>query len=397
MKILMFLVLTVTLSILFIGCNKDESVKDLIYEGNFNFSNTAYQVFENASNDKTFTNDIDSSKYKFLSCVIGGLGIGQYNFNNLVSNRKSLSVSDTEYYKKKYAVMLAFCAKKATSKECMLFDSISWEEYPMKGLVLSKNSHGCYFGYLNLLLSMLRYTELRYPIKHRLVINAHYTKLNHLISAKLLKDLYNSKIGVTQTYPSQAFPTDAAAAIGSLGLYYKAYGRSYPDSFKVIMKDFEKYAIDKNTDLLNYYLDYNTGESDGTIRGSGAAVAMYFLSFADIEMSKRLYNGICSNLKTSVMTYTGIREFLPDGEEDPLLSNGADTGPIVKGIGTTSTGFTIAGSILFNDKKTYKELIRTAWKVGRPVIFQSKLKFNAGNMENAFMLAILTAREIPFN
>jgi hypothetical protein len=315
--------------------------------------------------------------------VMGGIGTGL----------RSLDLSQGE--KEKAIHIIRKCIDKAMKPECTFFDAIAWEEEPLPAID-SSNHHLAYFGYLNMLLSMHRYQERQtHKISNvgNMFYHHEYAELNNRITQKLIKAFVDSDCGLLQTYPSQAITTDNAAAIGSIGLYYKALGKKYTDTVLQIIQKFKKLAVDPQTGLLNYYIDYKTGEPDGTLRGSGTALAMYFLAFADTSLSKFLYQATVNHLKDTVYGTHGIREYLRDGD-DPLLAGDTDTGPIVYGIGMSATGFTIAGSIMFRDKMTYDDLTLTAWLFGLPVKKNGGTFIGGDATQNAMMLSILHAKKI---
>jgi hypothetical protein len=361
--------------------------RDNIFYNKQTYLDNANQLYEKSIQVYNGNFHVDSSKYEFLTHIMGGLGIGQSSLN-------------ADFHtKQKYLHIIQSCIKKAMSPEATFFDSISWDESPLAA-IHNNNHHASYLGYLNLLLSMNRYLELSAgigPNGEKLLINDEYTQLNHVITKKLMKDFVGSDCGLLQTYPSQAIPTNDAVAIGSIGLYYKAFGLDYTDSLLRIIDRFCKVAIDSETHLLNYYVDYKTGEADGTLRGAGTATGMYFISFASDSVSRILYNSILSNLKDTVYGVHGIRECLRIVSETEIGMD-TDTGPVVYGIGTVSTGYTIAGAKMFNDKTTYDDLTRTAWIFGMPRNTSNGILFTNGNaVQNAVMFAILTSRIIPAN
>lgn len=355
--------------------------RDMVYDETYEYHGIIRDVYENSQKTHTGNVQVDSSKYELLTNVFGGLGVGLQSVN-----------ADFET-KERASVILKSCIKKAMMPESVFYDSLAWDQSPLEAID-SANHHLAYFGYFNLLLSMNRYIESIGGTStdgRKITVNDEFTKLSDRITGKLMDAFIQSDCGMLQTYPSQAITTDNAAAIGSIALYYKALGKDYPEKFRKIIENFKKLGIDKKTGLLNYYIDYKTGENDGTLRGSGTAVAMYCMSFADTSITKTLYSGLIKHLKDAVYGVQGIREYLRDGE-DPPMQGDTDTGPIVYGIGMTSTGFTIAGTLLFKDRKTFDDLSKTAWTFGAPSK-TSGGKFTRGDItQNAIMLAILNAK-----
>jgi hypothetical protein len=127
-------------------------------------------------------------------------------------------------------------------------------------------------------------------------------------------------------------------------------------------------------------------------RGSGTAIASYFLGFADAQLSRRLFDAVREQGRTCVLGFCGIREYAPGfhGKGD------VDAGPMVGGVSVGATGFALGAARAHGDGDLYRELYRSAHLVGVPVGAGGGTRFATGGaLGNALLLAMLTANRIP--
>jgi hypothetical protein len=132
------------------------------------------------------------------------------------------------------------------------------------------------------------------------------------------------------------------------------------------------------------------GQATDAPRGSGTAIASYFLSFADPALSRTLHQGLVRHGHASFAGFGGIREHAPGFEGGGDI----DSGPVLLGIGVSATGFALASARVHGDRAMYVELLRTAWLFGVPASREhGGERFVAGGpLGNALLLAMLTAR-----
>lgn len=274
-----------------------------------------------------YTEDQMESRTQFLNYIMSGIGIAELAIKQNTS---------------KYNKDIEQCINGAMLPSSKFFDSIAWERDPILQL---DTVHVGYIGYLNMLLSL-------YGTINK---NSKYNSLNSKITQKLLTTLCHSETGCIETYIGQVYPTDNVIALASIATYYKAKGKSYPTTFVDTYKRFKKTSLDSKTGLMFYSVEQTEEELYTLIRGSASATGMYFMSFIDLEDSRRLYNSIIKELKTTVYFKTGIREYINTEGDDPMIDGDSNSGIIVYGVGSVATGFSIAGTKLFKDTKTFEE------------------------------------------
>jgi hypothetical protein len=126
-------------------------------------------------------------------------------------------------------------------------------------------------------------------------------------------------------------------------------------------------------------------------RGSGTAIASYFISFADPALSRRLFEALRNEGRTCAFGFCGIREYAAGfhGKGD------VDAGPMMMGVSVGATGFALGAARAHGDADLYRELYRSAHLAGIPVSSHGTTKFVAGGaLGNALLLAMLTANRV---
>ena len=247
--------------------------------------------------------------------------------------------------------------------------------YGQHGVVGMKPGQGhAYLGYVNLALGALRLVDPKTP----------HAKLHDRLSRELGTRLFESPTGMIETYPGETWPPDVAAVAGSVGLHARITGgdRGPLDAWAA---RFAGCAIHSSGYLVQR-LKSGTCEPLDAPRGSGTAVAAYFLSFSHPELSRRLHDAL---LERSLLGFGGIREYAPGFSGD----GDVNAGPIVLGVSVGASGFAIGAARANGDEELGRELYRTAYLFGLPADRGDERTFAAGGMlGNALLLAMLTAR-----
>jgi hypothetical protein len=124
-------------------------------------------------------------------------------------------------------------------------------------------------------------------------------------------------------------------------------------------------------------------------RGSGTAVAAYFLSFADRDLALRLHRALADSGERTLFGFGAIREYAVgfSGRGDN------NAGPILLGVSVGATGFALGSAAAQRDRELFRELYRTLDLFGVPVERDGQRTFAVGGvLGNALLLAMLTAR-----
>jgi len=255
----------------------------------------------------------------------------------------------------------------------------AWGE---NGLVAMAPGAGhAYLGYINLALGMLRAVDPTTP----------YAALNDRLTTALAQRLDRSPTGLIETYPGETWPPDVAAVAGSIGLHAAVTGVDRRALLERWAARFEACAVHRSGYLVQRVRTGTCKPVDAP-RGSGTAIASYFIGFADPRLSQRLYEAVRDEGRACVLGFCGIREYAPGfhGKGD------GDSGPMVMGMSVGATGFALGAARAHGDGDLYRELYRSTHLVGVPVGVDGNTRFAAGGaLGNALLLAMLTANRIP--
>jgi hypothetical protein len=141
-------------------------------------------------------------------------------------------------------------------------------------------------------------------------------------------------------------------------------------------------------------VDAKTGAPIDAARGSGTALAQYFLSFIDPALSRSLDDAVRASLDGTVLGFGAVREY-PAGTLHARRD--IDSGPVVFGFGVTATGFSISGARMHRDPARFARLYSTAYLFGAPFARGgAENHVTGGPIGDAILFAMLTAQpEIP--
>jgi hypothetical protein len=246
--------------------------------------------------------------------------------------------------------------------------------YGHNGLVHIGPGEGhAYLGYVNLGLGMLRVVE---PSNETAALHDRLT--NTLAAA-----LDAAPNGLIETYPGETWPPDVAAVAGSIGLHARATGQDARPLLERWAKRFEACAVDSNGWLVQRTRSGSCSPMDAP-RGSGTAIAAYFLSFATPALARELARALVDHGFTEIAGFGAIREYMPGVRGDGDLN----AGPIVFGLSVGATGFGLGATRAVHDAAKFDALYRSTSLFG----IETDHGFAAGGLlGNALLLAMLTA------
>lgn len=271
--------------------------------------------------------------------------------------------------------------EKLLSVEVRSFDARSWREDPLDSLD-GPNGHAAYLGYLNLVLSVHR----------RAVPASRFAALNDRITVALVRRIRNSPAGILETYPGEAYPVDNAAALASL-LLQAGKTEAQRACAASMLERYRTKWCDPRCGLIYQSVGVRDGQPIDRARASGSALAAYFLSFGEREVSRQLFDAVRTQLAGSIFGFGFVDEY-PAGSARGR--GDIDSGPLIFGMSPSGTGFSIAGSRVFGDRELFVSLTRTANLIGTPVSRGDRRLFvTGGPLGNAIMLAMLTAQPTP--
>lgn len=251
--------------------------------------------------------------------------------------------------------------------------------YPRHGVVAMGPREGhAYLGYVNLGLGMLRAVEPETPL----------AALHDRISDALAARLFASPTGLIETYPAETWPPDVAAVAGSVGLHARVTGRDREAQLAAWADRFAACSIHSSGYLVQRVRSGTCVPVDAP-RGSGTAVAAYFLSFAVRGLARRLHEGLVATGMRSLLGFGALAEYAPGFEG----SGDVNAGPILFGVSVGATGFGLGSARAHEAGETFTRLYRTLHLFGAPVDDSAGRWYATGGvLGNALLLAMLTAR-----
>ncbi len=258
------------------------------------------------------------------------------------------------------------------------FDAEAWQEDPLDSLD-GEGGHGAYLGYANLALSVRRFVEPE----------SRFSALNDRISVALERRLAAAPAHVIETYPGEIYPVDNAAAIASLALRARALGREPPPVVAQYLEQVATRFVDPRTGLLSQALRPDRTPADAP-RGSGTALAAYYLSFADEASSWALHRAVRDHLAGDVAGFGVVREYAPGSAHG---RGDIDSGPLVFGWSISAMGFGLSGCRVHGDRACFDQLYRAFHLFGAPTSPGAEFSFASGGpLGNAIVFAMLTAQ-----
>ncbi len=257
------------------------------------------------------------------------------------------------------------------SPSVQAFDARRWGGPPLD--FASDRHHASYRGYAGLVLGLHR--SLR-P-------DSRYAATHDALAAALARDVLASPTGFLLTYPGEVYPVDNAAVVGSLALHAAATGTDHSGPIDRLLGAIEG-ARAPDTGLLHQSVTYETGTPHDLPRGSGTALAAYFLGLGDLALGEALADSVHDELAGGWLGFGLVREYARgvDGRGD------IDSGPVIAGWGISATGFSLACARLRGDDVWLGRLGRTTSLFGGP---SERGWRTGGPLGNAILLAMLTA------
>lgn len=231
------------------------------------------------------------------------------------------------------------------SERSRAFDREAWGYDPLSDLGSSR-AHVGYLGYLALALAMTRFVdpETRHSALEQEVVD-------HLVAC-----FEASSTGVLATYPNEAYPIDNTSFVGALAVHDRVTGQDHGALIARLVGGLATRYRDPHSGLLYQSVDPDDGAPLDLPRGSGTGLAAYFLSFADADLSRLLYESMRAELLVQTLGFGTTREY-PSGHAG---FGDIDSGPVLFGQGVSATGFTLALARVHADRDTFEATYATA-------------------------------------
>jgi hypothetical protein len=275
-----------------------------------------------------------------------------------------------------HAPKIERCLAALTSEDAQAFDREKWGGVAPLDDLGSDRPHVAFLGYLALALALARAVD---P-------DNRFVELEERIIAHLVPLFEASSLGLLETYPDERFPIDNTSFFGALGLHDRITGDDHSALLTRLHRKLGDYR-DPEHGLLFQQVDARGEMRDGP-RGSGTALASYFLSFSDMRLSRSLYRSIQTHMNGSFLGFGGTREYPPgvEGWGD------VDSGPVIVGAGVSVSGFTLALARIHGDRDTFVRNYATAAFAGGPIDRDGTHFALGGPMGDALLFGLVTAR-----
>ena len=307
-----------------------------------------------------------NGEWLFATYMMAGMGFGQ-------------TAQEHPDLLEPHVELMSLCIDRLLTPKAASFDTAAWNDSALQSLD-GGDHHGAYLGYMNLLLS---YHRLLDP-------QSEHAELNDRVTATLLRRLEASPTMLLQTYPGETYPVDNSAAIGSIGLHAQATGADHGEFLKAWAARCRSDYIDAGSGLLYQAVDSFEGTPRDHPRGSGTGLAVYFLSFADRDLSRELFAAMQEELSGGVLGFGAMREY-------PSHVRGGwgdvDSGPVLLGYSVSATGFAFAGCRMYGDADRFRSMYSTAYLFGAPVdVDDRRTHLTGGPIGDALLFALWTAQ-----
>jgi len=307
--------------------------------------------------------DLYDAEWRLVSCQMTVLGLGQV-------------IEEHPELRDAYLPAMEACLDWMITPEATAFGARRWGQEP--GPIEGQGTHA-YLGYINVALSMHR----------KVAPDSRFAALNDRLTEAFAERLRREPFFALATYPGESFPADQATVVGSIGLYDAATGADHRDALDRYEASLVAHAIDPDSGLLYQAFDPASGRAVDVPRASGTAFSAYFLSFASMPLSRRLYDALAARCHGTTLGFGGIDEYPPG------VAGGfgdVDSGPVLFGVGTSATGFALAAARIHGDEAVYTSITRTATLFGVPRDRGGQRRYLMGGaIGNGLLLAMTTA------
>jgi hypothetical protein len=277
----------------------------------------------------------------------------------------------------RYVPAIRRAVARVLDERVLRFGRDAWGASPFDDL---DEGHGhAYLGYVALAIGALREVDANTP----------YTARHDRMVETLARKLERAPHHVIETYPGEAYPCDIAAVVGAIGQHARL---THVDRSALIARMATVYRrqwTHHDSGYLAQSVNPRSGAAHDAPRGSGTALAAYFWSFADRDLSRELARSISRHGYTSLAGFGAVREYAPGhapGHGD------IDSGPVLWGVSVSATGFALYAARALRDRERFRGLFRTAALFGIPVQRREGWRFATGGpIGNAILFAMLTA------
>jgi hypothetical protein len=313
-------------------------------------------------------------EWLFGTYMMAAMGFGQVALASDDPSRRAESVARMER-----------CLDAMLSPAARVFDGDAWTLDALASLdvrpgTAQDRGHVAYLGYAGLALGL-----------HRLVVPVSRFDVTHdAIATALARRFMAAPTGLVETYPGEVYPVDNSAALGALALHAKATHGAPSAGLLRGLDAIRTRAVQPATGLLAQAVASSDASARDPGRGSGTALAAYFLAYADPALSAALYHAVHRELFRTIIGFGAVLEH-PTTCADCKGRVDVDSGPVFMGFGVSATGFAIGASRANDDRDAFVSLYATAHLFGAPFDEGATRTYATGGpLGDAILFAMLT-------
>jgi len=314
-------------------------------------------------------------EWLFGTYMMAAMGFGQVALASDDPGRRAESIKRMER-----------CLDAMLSPAARMFDRDAWSMDALASVdepagASTDRGHVAYLGYAGLALGL-----------HRLVAGAsRFDERHDAIASALARRFAASRTGLVETYPNEVYPVDNTAALGALALHAKATHTAPAPGLTRGLDAIRTHGVQLTSGLLAQAIDATTAAPRDPGRGSGTALAAYFLAYADPALSASLYRAVHRELFRTIIGFGVVLEH-PASCDDCAGRVDIDSGPTLFGFGVSATGFAIGASRANDDRDAFGSLYATAHLFGAPFDEGATRTFATGGpLGAAILFAMITA------
>lgn len=302
-------------------------------------------------------------EWMFGTYVMAAMGFGQVALERPDARAESLARMEA-------------CIDAMLDPRARRFDRAAWDEDAIASLD-GDHGHVAYLGYAGIAIAL-----------HRLLVpTSRFAETGDAIAAALDRRFVRSRTGLLETYPGEVYPVDNTSAIATLALHARVTRRPAPDGLVRGLDAIRAKAVDPATGLLVQAVSADDATPRDGARGSGTALAAYFLAYADEATSAALWRAIRGELLRTVIGFGAVLEH-PSGS----WRGDVDSGPVVFGFGVSATGFALGAARAHGDREAFRALYATAHLFGAPHDDgATRTHATGGPLGDAILFAMTTA------
>lgn len=179
----------------------------------------------------------------------------------------------------RYAAVATRAAAKTLLPEMRDFGTRAWQGEDALASLGSDHGHA-YLAYPTLAVGMARLVDPAFPAD----LAAQHDALVEAYERRLLA----APMGLIETYPGEAYPTDVAAVAAAIAVHGRATGRDHEPVIAHWAERVRAVQIDRASGFVIQRMGARDGRAHDAPRGSGTALAAYFAGFADRHLAREL-------------------------------------------------------------------------------------------------------------